>query len=60
MFLVELIKNLLNLVEKNKGKDRKAIIATDIMYIVGQYPFFLSSHWKFLKTVIKKLNEFMH
>ena len=29
------------------------------MYVVGQYPAFLQSHWKFLKTVIKKLNEFM-
>jgi exportin-1 len=30
------------------------------MYVVGQFPRFLSSHWAFLKTVIKKLNEFMH
>jgi len=30
------------------------------MYVVGSYPFFLQSHWKFLKTVLKKLNEFMH
>ena len=30
------------------------------MYIVGQYPRFLQAHWKFLKTVINKLFEFMH
>lgn len=30
------------------------------MYVVGQFPRFLCSHWAFLKTVIKKLNEFMH
>ena len=30
------------------------------MYVVGQFPRFLSSHWAFLKTVVKKLNEFMH
>jgi exportin-1 len=30
------------------------------MYIVGQYPRFLHSHWKFLTTVIYKLFEFMH
>ena len=30
------------------------------MYVVGQFPNFLCSHWAFLKTVIKKLNEFMH
>lgn len=30
------------------------------MYVVGQFPRFLCSHWAFLKTVVKKLNEFMH
>lgn len=30
------------------------------MYVVGQYPRFLKAHWKFLKTVISKLFEFMH
>jgi len=30
------------------------------MYVVGQFPNFLTSHWAFLKTVIKKLVEFMH
>merc|ERR1712151_602648 len=29
-------------------------------YVVGQYPRFLRAHWKFLKTVIFKLFEFMH
>ncbi|KAI2654323.1 Exportin-1 [Labeo rohita] len=41
-------------------KDNKAIIASNIMYIVGQYPRFLRAHWKFLKTVVNKLFEFMH
>jgi len=27
---------------------------------VGQYPRFLRNHWKFLKTVVNKLFEFMH
>jgi exportin-1 len=30
------------------------------MYVVGQYPRFLKAHWKFLKTVVNKLFEFMH
>lgn len=30
------------------------------MYVVGQFPNFLINHWPFLRTVIKKLNEFMH
>merc|ERR1712038_1547882 len=42
------------------GKDNKAIIASNIMYIVGQYPRFLRAHWRFLKTVVNKLFEFMH
>eukprot|EP00040_Diaphanoeca_grandis_P010671 m.54674 g.54674 ORF g.54674 m.54674 type:complete len:1076 (+) comp21955_c0_seq1:406-3633(+) len=59
-FLVTVIKDLLGLCEKKHGKNHKAIIASNIMYIVGQYPRFLRAHWKFLKTVVTKLFEFMH
>lgn len=59
-FLVTAIKDLLGLCEQKKGKDNKAIIASNIMYVVGQYPRFLRAHWKFLKTVVNKLFEFMH
>ena len=53
-------QELLGLVEQKRGKDNKAIIAANIMYIVGQYPRFLRAHWRFLKTVVNKLFEFMH
>jgi len=59
-FVVTVIKELLNLCEKTQGKSNKALVAADIMYVVGQFPRFLCSHWPFLRTVIKKLNEFMH
>ncbi|XP_057472129.1 protein EXPORTIN 1A-like isoform X2 [Actinidia eriantha] len=59
-FLVMVIRDLLNLCEITKGKDNKAVIASNIMYVVGQYPRFLRAHWKFLKTVANKLFEFMH
>mmetsp|Transcript_15108 Transcript_15108/g.50989 ORF Transcript_15108/g.50989 Transcript_15108/m.50989 type:complete len:1084 (-) Transcript_15108:130-3381(-) len=59
-FLVHVIKDLLGLCEIVRGKDNKAVIASNIMYVVGQYPRFLRAHWKFLKTVVNKLFEFMH
>lgn len=59
-FLVSVIKDLLHLCEEVRGKDNKAVVASNIMYIVGQYPRFLRAHWKFLKTVVNKLFEFMH
>ena len=59
-FLVSVIKDLLKLCEEQRGKDNKAVVASNIMYIVGQYPRFLRNHWKFLKTVVNKLFEFMH
>jgi len=59
-FLVTVIRDLLNLCEITRGKDHKAVIASNIMYVVGQYPRFLRAHWKFLKTVVNKLFEFMH
>jgi len=59
-FVVTVIKDLLRLCELKKGKNNKAVIASCIMYVVGQYPRFLRNHWKFLKTVVNKLFEFMH
>lgn len=59
-FLVTVIKDLLALTEMKRGKDNKAVVASNIMYIVGQYPRFLKAHWRFLKTVVNKLFEFMH
>jgi exportin-1 len=59
-FLVTVIKDLLGLCEAKKGKNNKAVVASNIMYVVGQYPSFLRAHWKFLKTVVLKLFEFMH
>jgi len=58
-FIVAVIKDLLNLCEMKRQKDSKAVVASNIMYVVGQYPRFLKAHWKFLKTVIFKLFEFM-
>ncbi|AET37825.1 exportin CRM1 Ecym_2068 [Eremothecium cymbalariae DBVPG len=59
-FVVTVIKDLLALTEQKRGKDNKAVVASNIMYVVGQYPRFLKAHWKFLKTVVLKLFEFMH
>ena len=59
-FLITIIKDLLFLCEVKKGKENKAVIASNIMYVVGQHPRFLTAHFKFLKAVIFKLFEFMH
>lgn len=58
--LLYILQDLLGLCEQKRGKDNKAIIASNIMYVVGQYPRFLRAHWRFLKTVVNKLFEFMH
>lgn len=34
------------------------MVAANIMWIVGQYPRFLRNHFSFLRTVVKKLDEF--
>lgn len=59
MFVVTVIRELLTMTDTRKGKDNKAVIASNIMYIVGQYPRFLRANWRFLKTVVNKLFEFM-
>jgi exportin-1 len=59
-FLVRVIKELLGLCETKLEKDHKAVIASNIMYVVGQYPRFLKQHGRFLRTVVTKQFEFMH
>lgn len=59
-FLIIIIKDLLFLCEIKKGKENKALVASNIMYVVGQYPRFLKAHFKFLRAVLLKLFEFMH
>ena len=59
-FLIVFIKVLLSLCEIIHGKGNKAICASNIMYVVEQYTKFINNNWKFLKTVIKKLFEFIH
>ena len=49
----------MSLTEQKKQKESKAVTASNIMYVVSQYPIFLKNNWSFLKTVVKKLFEFM-
>lgn len=58
-FFISTLRTLLHLCELKKGKENKAVIASCIMYVVGQYPTFLRNNWTFLRTVVKKLFEFM-
>ena len=58
-FLNIVLKELLDLCAKKKGKDNKAVIATNIMYVVGQYPTLLRDHRRFFRVVVNKLFEFM-
>ena len=49
-FLVSVIKDLLSLTEMKRGKDNKAVVASNIMYIVGQYPRFLKGALEVLEN----------
>lgn len=43
-FLVAVIKDLLQLCDHKHAKVHKAVVAANIMYVVGQYPRFLRQH----------------
>ncbi|EPR79648.1 Exportin [Spraguea lophii 42_110] len=58
-FFVDVLKDLLALCEFKQLKKDKAVVASNIMYIIGQYHRFLLTNKKFFQTVIKKLYEFM-
>ncbi|KCZ80277.1 hypothetical protein H312_02335 [Anncaliia algerae PRA339] len=59
-FFVTILKDLLALCEIKQTKQDKAIIASNIIYIIGQYYRFLLSYLSFLKVLIKKIFEFLH
>ncbi|XP_043930618.1 exportin-1-like isoform X2 [Protopterus annectens] len=59
-FMETIIQNLLILNKQKETKDDRAIVASNIMYIVGQYPRFFAARRQFLSSMINKLFEFMH
>ncbi|KAL3846023.1 hypothetical protein ACJIZ3_003426 [Penstemon smallii] len=58
-FFVMVIRYLFKLSKIAKGRDEKAVIACNIMYVVGQYTSILRAHSRLLKTIVKRLFEFM-
>lgn len=58
-FFVACLKDLLKLCEGMHGKDNRAVVASNVMYVVGQYPRFLANHVRFFSTVIYKVFQFM-
>ena len=59
-FLIEVLSNLLEMCEKVPGKPNKAVVASNIMYIVGQYPRFLSDHPKYYCILNSNYLIFIH
>lgn len=57
-FLMYILRIYLHMIEVKSGEENRAILASCVMYIVSQYHRFLKIHWRFLKTVMKKLYEF--
>lgn len=58
-FFIAILKYLLLLCDMKNSKSDKAVVASNIMFIIGQFHRFLLHNKSFLKTVVKKLFEFM-
>ena len=58
-FFTVIVRMLLQLTASKFDVSSKAVLASNIMYIVSQYKRFLINHEEFLMTVINKLFEFM-
>ncbi|EAN80378.1 exportin 1 [Trypanosoma brucei brucei TREU927] len=56
---VVIVRGLLDLCSKLQGKENRAVVASGIMFVVGQYPRFLRAHQPFFRAVVKKVIEFM-
>ena len=46
--------------EQKKGKDNKAIVASNIMYIVGQYPRFLRYNHVHVMYMLLHVHDYMY
>lgn len=58
-FLIQMLKSLLWFCDVKRGKENKALIASMIMYINGQYPRFLKTNENLLRVVVNKTFDFM-
>lgn len=58
-FFVSTINTLLTICEVRPRREERAIVASDIMFIIGQYNRFLKFNNEFMFVVLKKLFEFM-
>lgn len=59
-FYIEVLRNLLSMAsDYDSERTVKAFIASSIIYVIGCFPRFFNKNRSFLKTVIKKLGEFM-
>lgn len=54
-----IVRTLLQLCRDCKRTSERAMVASNIMYVAGQYGRFLQTHLTFSHTVCKKLFEFM-
>ena len=58
--IIIIIRYLLDLCVKVKGIENKTICAQNLLYVINRYPKFLNNHWKFLKSCINRLINFLH
>ena len=58
-FTFEMIRELLSLCNLHNSKTNRAIVASNVLFYCAKHHRFLRSNHKFLRTVFKKLFEFM-
>lgn len=58
-FFIAIVKTLLSICEIRNLREEKAVVASNIMFIIGQYNRFLKHNTEFLAVVLRKLFEFM-
>ncbi|EPY20866.1 exportin-1 [Strigomonas culicis] len=54
-----IISGLLTLCKESHGKDNRAAVASNVLFVAGQYPRYLRRHPKFLAAVTRKVFSFM-
>ncbi|KAK2956547.1 putative exportin 1B [Blattamonas nauphoetae] len=58
-FVIKVLHQLLQMVNTKDEREPRAVIATNVMFVASQYPRFLKNNWKFQRTVLNKLIQFM-
>jgi exportin-1 len=58
-FLESIFSHLVRLLESQQKGDQECVVASCLLYIAGQYPRFLKTHWPLMSFVLNRISVYL-